>query len=272
MSTLGHALGDERSAAAPGRLMRARAADQIITEMRTRIASGVLPRGSKLPSERELAASFGVSPPTAREAYRGLASMGLVEIRHGSGAYVATESTAMIDGSLAMLVQLEGVGVLDLIGLLTKLNLYVGELAIDHATAADIQRMRQAAEATASPETLQEVTAAITEFLMAFVTSAHQPLLEALCGFLIRTVVQLESASYDKRSVRFWKRWSGETAVFRREIVDALDSRDGDRLALAVTNYHTQVRERIMRVPALRRARMSDPAIRSFLASTTPAS
>jgi GntR family transcriptional repressor for pyruvate dehydrogenase complex len=99
--------------------MRARAADQIITEMRARIASGALPLGSKLPSERELAASFGVSPPTAREAFRGLSSMGLVEIRHGSGAYVAAKSDSLLDSSLAMLVQLEGVGVLDLIGLLT---------------------------------------------------------------------------------------------------------------------------------------------------------
>jgi GntR family transcriptional regulator, transcriptional repressor for pyruvate dehydrogenase complex len=250
--------------------MRARAADQIITEMRARIASGALPLGSKLPSERELAASFGVSPPTAREAFRGLSSMGLVEIRHGSGAYVAARSDSLLDSSLAMLVQLGGVGVLDLIGLLTKLNLYVAELAVDNATADDIERMRLAAEATANPESAEDVAAAVTDFLVSFVASAHQPLLDALCGFLIRMVVQLESASHKTRTARFWKRWSGDTSAFRLEIVRALDSRDGERLAVAVARYHEHVHDRIMRVPSLRRARMSDPTIVSFLAGTTP--
>jgi GntR family transcriptional repressor for pyruvate dehydrogenase complex len=250
--------------------MRERVADQIITEMRARIASGALPRGSKLPTERELATSFGVSPPTVREALRALTSMGLVEVRHGSGAYVATNSDGILDGSLAMLLQLESVGVLDVIDLLTVLNLYVAQLAIDDATAEDIERIRLAAEATAACRSGDEVTLAVTEFLVAFVSSAHQPLLDAICGFLVRMVVQLESSIYGQRSVQFWQRWAADTSVLRLDIVSALVARDGEKLAAEVTRFQAHIRKRIMRVPALRHARMSDPAIVSVLAGAKP--
>lgn len=47
-----------------------------------------LPIGSKLPTERELCASFGVSRTALREALRRLSARGLVKITKGSGMYV----------------------------------------------------------------------------------------------------------------------------------------------------------------------------------------
>jgi GntR family transcriptional repressor for pyruvate dehydrogenase complex len=249
--------------------MRERAADQIITEMRNRIASGALPRGSKLPTERELAAMYGVSGPTVREALRALTSTGLVEVRHGSGAFVAANSDGIIDGSLAMLLQLESVGLLDVFDLLTVLNLYVAELAIAHASTEDIARMRMAAEATADCRSQDEVMSAVTEFLVAFVASAHQPLLDALCGFLVRMVVRVEASSHGQRSEQFWKRWAGDTSVLRLDVVRALDARDPEKLTAEVARFHAHIRKRIMRVPALRQARMSDPAVVSYLAAAS---
>ncbi|MFC6083713.1 GntR family transcriptional regulator [Sphaerisporangium aureirubrum] len=46
------------------------------------------PPGAKLRSIRELASDYGVAHNTAQAAVRLLQSMGLVEIRVGSGAYV----------------------------------------------------------------------------------------------------------------------------------------------------------------------------------------
>ena len=45
--------------------------------------------GDRLPNERELEANMGVSRSTIREAMRSLRSRGIVEIRQGSGTYVA---------------------------------------------------------------------------------------------------------------------------------------------------------------------------------------
>jgi GntR family transcriptional regulator, hexuronate regulon transcriptional repressor len=52
------------------------------------IADGRYGPGDKLPSERELADSFGVSRPTIRDAMIALEFQGLVEARQGSGVYV----------------------------------------------------------------------------------------------------------------------------------------------------------------------------------------
>lgn len=56
--------------------------------LRADLASGKYPLGARLPAERELAASHGVSRPTVREAIIALEVQGLIEVRVGSGAYV----------------------------------------------------------------------------------------------------------------------------------------------------------------------------------------
>jgi GntR family transcriptional regulator, transcriptional repressor for pyruvate dehydrogenase complex len=227
-------------AGSASRIGRARVADQIIDELRTQIATGAYPRGSRLPTERELAAAFGVSAPTVREALRALSSAGLVDVRHGSGSYVASSYDGILNGSLGMLVQLADVGAEDLTGLLRALNLYAAELAVGHATEADIARVRAAAETTAHGTTLDQVTAGLTEFLVAFAAAAHQPLVDALCGFLVPMVVRLEVVSYGSKSARFWTDWAAQTSAGRLEVAGALARRDGPALAEAVARFHAR--------------------------------
>jgi GntR family transcriptional repressor for pyruvate dehydrogenase complex len=57
------------------------------------IGSERLRPGDKLPPERELAAMLGTSRPSLREALQSLRTRGSVEIRHGSGVYVADPAT-----------------------------------------------------------------------------------------------------------------------------------------------------------------------------------
>jgi GntR family phosphonate transport system transcriptional regulator len=52
------------------------------------IASGRYPRGSRLPTEAELADSFAVNRHTVRRALKGLRDAGLVKPRQGSGVFV----------------------------------------------------------------------------------------------------------------------------------------------------------------------------------------
>ncbi|MCL2464268.1 MAG: GntR family transcriptional regulator [Micrococcales bacterium] len=57
--------------------------------------------GAVLPSEAELAAQFGVSRMTARQAVQNLAQEGLVERRRGSGTYIAEKPHHRREGILA---------------------------------------------------------------------------------------------------------------------------------------------------------------------------
>ncbi|HEY7236825.1 MAG TPA: FadR/GntR family transcriptional regulator [Gemmatimonadaceae bacterium] len=52
------------------------------------IQSGTYPSGARLPAISEMARQFGVAFSTVREALKKLETVGVVEIRHGSGVYV----------------------------------------------------------------------------------------------------------------------------------------------------------------------------------------
>ena len=70
----------------PRRLYR-----QIADQLRQLIAHGEYPVGSRLPTERELADTLGVSRPTVREALIALEVEGRLRIRVGSGIYVIAQ-------------------------------------------------------------------------------------------------------------------------------------------------------------------------------------
>ncbi len=66
--------------------------EQLVTQISMQIASGLLSPGTKLPSIRALSNKLGIHHNTCLSAYRELETLGLVSIRHGSGARVsATE-------------------------------------------------------------------------------------------------------------------------------------------------------------------------------------
>ncbi|MEM7765250.1 MAG: FadR/GntR family transcriptional regulator [Pseudomonadota bacterium] len=97
-----------------GRLYRS-----VFKKMSKLIDSGEYPPGGRLPPERELAARFGVSRPTIREAIIALEALDRVKVKTGSGVYVLdggqptpsvdpritafelTEARAMIEGEAA---------------------------------------------------------------------------------------------------------------------------------------------------------------------------
>jgi len=246
-----------------GTIPRARVADQIIDALRRRILTGSLPRDSRLPTERELAAEFGVSAPTIRESLRALTSLGLVEVRHGSGAYVRTDSDAILSGPLAMLMQLESVGMDEVVGLIQVLNLHAARLAADSATESDIAAVRAAAERTAHCETLEDAQRGGAAFLVALSDASHQPLLAGLCRFLINLLVTLETSVYIRKNVSSWRRWTEDTASTRLAIADALARRDQQALHDKMTELHDRVLGRLS--PKLLTARISDPALAPFV-------
>src|SRR5438445_12561996 len=52
--------------------------------------------GDRLPSIMEMAKRFGVGHPTVREALKKLETIGVVEIRHGSGVYVSRSEEVLV--------------------------------------------------------------------------------------------------------------------------------------------------------------------------------
>lgn len=64
--------------------------EQVSRRLRRLIEAGTLEPGQQLPSERELSEQLQVSRGTVREAVQFLQALGLVDIRHGTGTFVAS--------------------------------------------------------------------------------------------------------------------------------------------------------------------------------------
>lgn len=65
---------------------------QVAEEIKALIARGELAQGAQLPPVRQLAADLGVNLNTVATAYRELQGEGLLNIRHGAGAVVASRT------------------------------------------------------------------------------------------------------------------------------------------------------------------------------------
>jgi GntR family transcriptional regulator, transcriptional repressor for pyruvate dehydrogenase complex len=75
-------------------LARPKLATAVAEQLLDRIRTRRLPAGTRLPSERDLMAALGVGRSTVREAINGLAMTGVLEIRHGQGAFVLDPSVS----------------------------------------------------------------------------------------------------------------------------------------------------------------------------------
>jgi GntR family transcriptional regulator len=68
---------------------------QMMDQVKYYVAAGTLKAGDVLPSIRELAQSLAVNPTTVVKAYSELEHAGVIEMRHGKGAFVSDGASAL---------------------------------------------------------------------------------------------------------------------------------------------------------------------------------
>ena len=66
---------------------------QLMEQVKHAVETGALQSGDQLPTMRKLAEDLVMNPNTVARAYRELEHKGIVELKHGSGAFIC-ESTA----------------------------------------------------------------------------------------------------------------------------------------------------------------------------------
>jgi DNA-binding transcriptional regulator YhcF (GntR family) len=75
---------------------------QLVTQVMLAIASGDLAAGGRLPSTRAVARRYGVHPNTVAAAYRSLVERQYIELRRGSGHFVAEPATGRMPSTPAL--------------------------------------------------------------------------------------------------------------------------------------------------------------------------
>src|SRR3954447_10093793 len=131
--------------------------DQIAARLIDLITERRLKAGDRLPPERELAGSMGVSRSSLREALRALAMLGVAEMRHGDGTYLTSLSAEELMRPVGLVLALSDSGVAELFEARKLVEPGLAALAaerIDDEAAAEITRC-----ARASADTLADAEA-----------------------------------------------------------------------------------------------------------------
>ena len=79
---------------------------QIVSRLLDLIQQRHLEPGDRLPAERELAATMGVSRSSLREALRALTVLGVTEMRHGTGTYISSLEPDLLVRHLSFVLSL----------------------------------------------------------------------------------------------------------------------------------------------------------------------
>lgn len=114
---------------------------QIVAQIRRRVADGTLAAGGRLPTERELCASFGASRASIREALSALEILGVIESR-GRAKYIRAPAPA--GGRAEALSQsrvFRGDSAFDLFEARVALEPEIAALAAERATREDLRAL-----------------------------------------------------------------------------------------------------------------------------------
>jgi GntR family transcriptional regulator, transcriptional repressor for pyruvate dehydrogenase complex len=238
---------------------RPKMANAIVDALRLDIASGRLALGATLPSEKALAAHFGVSQPTVREAVRALEALGLLESRHGSGVYVTHSTGDFVTTTLKTLLQMERVSMLEAFEVRRTLGVFSAVKAGQRADETDVERFAAATEWCDNADTVPQIAAAVVEFQVAFSAAAHNPLLFALETFLIRLLMQFQLEAHRQEGVDFWRRRADGFREHRHAMITAMRAGDGQTLVDRWEIYLAGQQALFETDPRLSHISLSDP-------------
>ena len=124
-------------------IRRATVSELAIDSLLGLIRQGLLRPGDRLPAQRELVAQMGLSRPAVREALRGLASLGMIEIIAGRGAFVRRIAPEALINPETLSFLLERETLLHAVEVRQILEVEAIGLAADRATKEDLAEMKR---------------------------------------------------------------------------------------------------------------------------------
>lgn len=206
------------------------------------IERGELQPGDAIPSERQLGETFGVSRVSVREAIRSLEAIGLVEVQHGRGSFVARGPGDRYADPFANWLRVHRTEVMELLSVRGALDELAAAEAAVNRDPADLAALRtaqsefaeMAARPDASPTELTELDLA---FHVSVARAAHSTL-------LLRLSEDLHSQLSESRRAAFAPpgRPSG-SASEHAAIVDAIARGDAAAARAAVVRHIDLVKD-----------------------------
>lgn len=197
------------------------AVEQVVRHVAALIERGGLKPGSQLPPERRLAGDLGVSRPTVRAGLQALASMGVVEARHGAGTFVTAGPPRLGAQPLGFLAALHGFTRDDMFEARRVLEIGAAGLAAERITGDRLAPMSE--EVAGMFATLDDPHAFLVHdvrFHRAVAAASANPVLAALVEMVSSLVYERRQATVERaKDLK-------ESAEMHRRIYQAIRDRD----------------------------------------------
>jgi GntR family transcriptional regulator, transcriptional repressor for pyruvate dehydrogenase complex len=224
---------------------RSKVSDEIVGQILEGIRSGAFGPGTVLPPERSLAERFGVSRGSVREAIRSLEYAGVLDVRTGSGTFVA-EAGATKAAALRARAALVGEhSPLDLVVARRAIEPVCAGLAAANRSAADLGNLRRLVdEQTELLRRGQETAEVDLRFHVAVATACHNPVLAMLYDRIAEIMRQDIWLDLRRRS----RALPGTPQLYlgqHRATLEAIERGDSDAASRAVNAHIHTVEERL---------------------------
>jgi GntR family transcriptional repressor for pyruvate dehydrogenase complex len=196
--------------------------DEAILRIKEMIVSGELAPGDRLPPEKELSESLGLSRNSLREAVKALELIRVLDVRRGDGTYVTSLEPSVLLEALSFVSDIhQDASVLELFAVRRILEPAAAGLAATRATPDDVAHLRGLLQPLDGSTPLDDLVAHDLVFHRYVSGLSGNAYLAAL----------LETLSSRTLRARVWRGLTEEGAVARtltehRAIVDALEEGD----------------------------------------------
>jgi GntR family transcriptional regulator, transcriptional repressor for pyruvate dehydrogenase complex len=205
------------------RVRLSRASDEIVAQLCDALFEGRLQPGEPLGAEAELAAQFGVSRASVREAMRTLEASGIVHIGMGpkGGARIAVGDPRRFAHALAVQLRLVGVTAVEVLDVRMGIEWMSAQLAATNATPAELERLSALVEETAAAENEPARIGELGRALhLAVAEASHNRV-------LVATLTSIREAMRTHRPAA--PPQPHRTIAVHRALVDAIRQRDPQR-------------------------------------------
>lgn len=221
-------------------IKRTQRSEEIRRQIEAAITSGEFAPGERLPSERELVETFGVSRVSVREAIRSLEALGFVRVYQGRGAFV-TDRRSGLGEPLARWLDLHRNEVLELLGVRGALDEYAAQLAVENFDTARVARIVAAHEAFSAAV---EAEAPATEIVPLDI-DFHVAIADASGNRLLYDLLSdLHSYLAESRYLALVPTGRPRQSMTEHAlIVEAIQARDAPMARLATSRHIARVRE-----------------------------
>ncbi len=221
---------------------------ELTARLTDEIVSGNLPPNSRLPTEQEMIATFGVSRTVVREAVAALRSEGLVDSRQGAGVFVAPDLSRRpfrIDPDGLQAVQ----GVIDIMELRMSVEIEAAGLAAERHKTRDVAEIEKSLQAfRKAVERGDEGVEADYQFHLAVSKATQNAYFRSFIEFLGRHIIPRRSIHINARNETAQRAYHAKVLAEHENIYKAIKAGSGRAARQAMRKHLREGRDRYVKL------------------------